>query len=362
MRFAWLLSFVLAAIYLAFVFVHAPAFPIQDDYHDSLQFILSYIETYGPRAQLDLFLSQHVEHRQVLNQLLYAGYFEVFGELDYRILILIANCYVLGVFILYGRSYNSPVLLLVGALFLFNVAYWNASFWLVAAATNFSLVFFALATLMLLDQPGRTSFFIALLAALACCLAFGNGLAILGFGALQLWLQGHRVTRLAIWLLWSTAIVVIYFQAYQQPELLQAILEHGDQRGVWQLALAEPLKFGQWMLAVIGSGFTFGHGGFRILAGGTLVAMWLFLLVRREDKRQLVTMLFSTFLLATLVLVANKHFALEFADLDLPNRYSFYSIVLGMFLLAAFTRHCQNRDIDLERADHPRKDLASRRA
>ena len=200
---------------------------------------------------------------------------------------------------------------------------------------------------MLLDQPGRTSFFIALLAALACCLAFGNGLAILAFGALQLWLQGHRVTRLAIWLLWSTAIVVVYFQAYQQPELLQAIFKHGDQQVAWQLALAEPLKFGQWMLAVIGSGFTFGHGGFRILAGGTLVAMWLFLLVRREDKRQLVTMLFSTFLLATLVLVANKHFALEFADLDLPNRYSFYSIVLGMFLLAAFTRHCQNRDIDL---------------
>jgi hypothetical protein len=343
--FAWVVALTLAAIYLALVYRHAPAFPVHDDYHDSLQFILAYMDTEGLEALTRLFLSQHVEHRVILNHLLFAAYYELTGGLDYRQLILIANISVLALFLLYARLYRSPVLITLGALLLFNASFWNGSFWLIAAASNFSVVVLALLTLLLLQGTSPTRFGGAMLAALACCAAFGNGLAILLFGAASLWLQGQRGSRLGIWLLWSGLILFAYFYNYQQPEIIQQTFYRGSEQHAWQLILASPAEFTRWLLAVTGSGFSFGHLGVASLAGFALIAGWLYLCLQSEHRQQPVTILFTGFLLATLALAAYKRFMITFSDVDLPNRYSFYSIVLGVFLIAAITRHCQRRGV-----------------
>lgn len=343
MRIAWAISILLAVGYLLVIGINAAPFPIHDDYHDSLQFVLAYADTEDLSRLGQLLLSQHMEHRQVLNHVLFAVYFELSGMLDYQLLLVIANCWIVVLFLLYARLFESPALRIFGALLLFNAAYWNGSFWLVAAASNFPVVTLALLTLMLLQIPGRTAFVAAGLSAVLTGLAFGNGLGILALGALSLWLQGQRRLRLGLWLLGSGLFVLLYFHNYQQPEIIQSMFYRGQEQDAWQLVLASPLQFLRWVLAVIGSGFSFGHRDFGTGCGALLVAAWLWLSARREYRRQSVALLFSAFLLLTLSLAAYKRFVLAFTEVALPNRYSFYSITLGLFLCAAFIRNWQHQ-------------------
>jgi hypothetical protein len=326
-----LLIATLAALYLILVYLNAAPFPIHDDYHDSLQFILAYVSTDDAGSLLELFFSQHWEHRQVLNHLLFAAYYELTGGINYPNLLVAANLWIVALLLLYSKLHREPALRIFAALLLFNAAYWNASFWLVAAASNFPVIVLALATLMLLDRGDQLGFSWALPVSLLTCLAFGNGLAILAFGGCALLLQ-RRWKEMLAWGLWSAVILALYFRGYQEPEVMQAVFYPQGQPDAWQLILASPLAFLHWMLAVIGSGFSFGNRTIAFLTGLLLVTGFLQLLRPRYRREHQLTLLFTGFLLLTLALAAYKRFAITLVDVDLPNRYSFYSICLGLFL------------------------------
>src|SRR4051812_9853370 len=65
--------------------------PVLDDYDAALGFLNAFIGTSGFRAKAALILSQHNEHRIVLDRLVFLGQYLILGKIDFRISILIGN-------------------------------------------------------------------------------------------------------------------------------------------------------------------------------------------------------------------------------------------------------------------------------
>ncbi len=327
------IGFGLAALQLLHVNQHAVDFPLHDDYQDSLRFLLDYQDADGILPVVNLMREQHIEHRQLFSRMLYALHYELFGVLDYRQLLVAANCLVILTWLLLAVHFRQPLLTLLGALLLFSSAYWNSIYWLAAAGSNFSVMLFGIAALLLLQARSAWSFGAALACAGMGTFALGNGFLLWPLGFAQLLLQRAATPRLACWAGAALFAVGLYFFDYHDPGVLQLIPNETGKRHPWELVLAHPLHFGQWTLAVIGLGFSFGHEMMATGVGlGLLVALgWA--LSHREARHHPATLAIIAFLLSSLCLAAYGRFVAGFAGIEIPNRYAYYSLLLALAIL-----------------------------
>lgn len=332
-RLALLIGMLLALASLARVYLYAGSFPIHDDYKDSLRFILDYMDAPWGLALIDVIREQHMEHRPTVSHILSALYFEARGDLDYRNLLLLANGMVVAVFLLLSCHFRNAWLTLIAALILLTPAYWNSMFWFAAAGSNFSVVLFALATLVLLGRKSQTSFNLALCSSLICVFSLGNGFLLLPVGLLQLYWQRAGRGQISLWCVWSLLCIALYFFDYQEPQIIQDMFYADGTENAWQLMLHKPLRFISWTLSVLGCGLGFGNDVLAMLAGGILCALFIYALASGATRSHPVASAMSIFLMLSLALVAHQRFFIAFTQVDLPNRYAFYSLVLTVVLM-----------------------------
>ncbi|WP_145999034.1 hypothetical protein [Oceanicoccus sp. KOV_DT_Chl] len=334
--------FLLALFYLYQIHLHSNNIPRHDDYSDSLRFMVEYLNATDFSQRLALFFEQHHEHRTVINRSIYTLYYSFFGELNYQHILLIANFFLIVLVLLHGAIFKHPIAMLTGALLILNLAYWGASFWVITAISYFAVTSFALITLILLTRTRPVPFILAMLSGLLCCYSLGNGMLILPLGAILIYLRNGPNRQLAIWLIFSIGTSFLFFRDYHSSEVITTIFYTDGRENQLQLVQSEPVKFIIWFLSLTGSGFSFGIEKIQPLIGLIIVIFAGFLL-KREFKQQPVPMLFCLFLLGTIALTAYMRFVLTFMDIDFQNRYSFYSLVLGAFLLSTFINHVNRK-------------------
>ena len=211
-------------IYYVTIYENAYNFPYEDDFNSALSFISDYSFTgLNIWGKLKLIFSQYNEHRIVFDRLVFLADYGLFGQLNFRHLILIGNLAQLLIGVLFFTVAFRPFLLNQKLLYLLPVAYslfsyqyWDLSTWSMAALQNLYVIPFAMFSLYSLCQPTRRAFALACGAAVLATYTSGNGLFTFIVGMpLLLLLKSYR--RLGIWVGLSIITIGLYFLKYMRP-------------------------------------------------------------------------------------------------------------------------------------------------
>src|SRR6266542_1891938 len=93
---AWI--FIPAVMYYAVVSQNVVNIPIMDDYEAILQFLLNFKSaSFGEK--LALMFSQHAEHRLLFSRIVYVTYYTLFGHVNFKHIIFIADLQLLAIFL-----------------------------------------------------------------------------------------------------------------------------------------------------------------------------------------------------------------------------------------------------------------------
>ncbi|CAG5071894.1 hypothetical protein DYBT9623_03870 [Dyadobacter sp. CECT 9623] len=220
-----------AAVFLIFLFtlfenaLNAPSF---DDYDTTINFIRRYyFDTESFKMRKDILLSRHNEHRILFSKSCAAIYYAIFGQLNFRHLIIFQNIFLLSFFglmiaVIRQNKQLTPEMLLITCLFLFSLAFWQVTFYYWGGIQHYTVFFFSFLTLFAVNnakQPLSASFFLGLLAALLAVLSFGNGFLALFLAAFILLIQ-RKWLMLGIWVI--CAAVLLYLTFLPLPEIKSA--------------------------------------------------------------------------------------------------------------------------------------------
>lgn len=310
------------AYYFHLVGENAVNVPVWDDYHTLIQFMNDFLNTETFRDKISLVFVQHIEHRLIFLHLVTISVFNLMGELDFKILCYIGNAalVVLALFFFYAFKgerafklfYFSPVLF-----FLFQPQYYDVILWQTALFSYFSVLIFALITLVLIVRRSRSAFVLASIFAVLTISCQGNGALIFPLGLFILILQ-KSYKRGAVWTLISAVSLGIYFINYTQipgnPGIVNAFLNFKD------TAL--------YVFCFIGSAPGFSLFYPSLFFGIGIVLYFIFLTATKYYKDNLV--FYSFFLFVFLTIGINALFrswkGLEFALTQ--SRYKFISVSL----------------------------------
>ncbi|GAB4038026.1 hypothetical protein GCM10028809_55020 [Spirosoma gilvum] len=212
------------AIYYVTIYQNAYNFPYEDDLNSALSFIADYhfggLSFWG---KLKLIFSQYNEHRIVFDRLIFLLDYALFGQLNFRHLILIGNLaplligYLFMKVVFRGLPLNQKLLYLLPVAYsLFSFQYWELSTWSMAALQNLYVIPFAMFSLYSLSRLGKGAFTAACLGAVLATYTSGNGLFtfVAGMGVLLL-MKSYQ--RLGLWVLVAAITIGCYFIGYIRP-------------------------------------------------------------------------------------------------------------------------------------------------
>lgn len=161
------------------------------------------------------------EHRIVYNRLVFWLIHTLGGEINHRTAMIAGNLSLFGVGILFlkvFRQFGFPAKYWLPVPFLlFGLASYYNQFWGMGAVSNFTVVWFALASLYFLVQPTWGRFGLAVLFALASTLTLASGLLVWAVGVVLLFFQ-RRYAPLTAWALLTALTVAFYVQGYVRPD------------------------------------------------------------------------------------------------------------------------------------------------
>ncbi len=280
-------------------------------------------------------LDQYAEHRIGYTRLVSLMYFQIFGYINFKHLILWGLGGLLGiqifVFAQVRKSSNSGLILLISSVLLLNFQYWENMMSAMTALQNLSAPFFSLGALFFLTRS--TSLNNRLLAYLFVCFSVftsGNGIILLPIGLIFILLNRESRSETLRWILFMVFIFGVYFYQYTTPPEV-----FGGRSNVW-VALANPLALFQNFTLFMTSCF---HGiGVPYLgcfALGALLVVYMSYysydaLVSGNEKKSKWYASIFIYLLGTSCLVAlNRSESLENM---LFSRYKIYSTLLMLFV------------------------------
>jgi len=289
---------------------------------------------------------QHNEHRVALTRLVSVIDYKIFGHLNFEHLMFFGNLALLVIWWLLTRFFKP----LPGAVWYalpiatlwFSLAFWENTFWGMAAVQNLWVVAWAVLTFWRLSR-GDKYWWWAIPMAFIGVFTSGNGILILPL-ALGVLLLQKRWKIAVIWAVFSILSIALYFWDYQSPPTdLSAT-------GSFQSFIRGFLLF----CGSIFEGLPFGNFPFQMpLWFGALslfvsLSMLLYIL-RSYWKRHFVLNEFDyfylggvAFALVTALIVNYSRTGLG-SDIMLLSRYKLYSALLVSFNIAYLTRLVSSR-------------------
>lgn len=214
------LSLVAAAAYLLAAGRLAVDFPYWDDYYavlDSLGKVRA-SETVGEKVAA--VFSQHNEHRVAWLRGVALSCWAVQGRVDFRTLIWLGNAglLALAVVLVVGarRSVRWPSVLALIPLGLLSPIQEKQMIWAMAALSNYWVLAFAAASLLLLSTGSRAGFGWACVLAVLATFTSGQGVLCFAAGVLLLVVE-RRWPRALIWLAILGLSAAVYFHHYTRP-------------------------------------------------------------------------------------------------------------------------------------------------
>lgn len=224
-------------IYYYTIYVNAYNFPYEDDYNSALSFISDFhFGGLNAWAKLKLLFSQYNEHRIVFDRLVFLTDYWLFGQLNFRHLVLIGNVSLLLIAGLFGTaafrslSLNQRLFYLLPIVYaLFSFQYWELSTWSMAALQNLYVIPFVLFSLYNLNQSGTKAFVLACGVAVLATYTSGNGMFVFIAGVpVLILLKSYR--KLLFWAITGLITVGLYFWKYirppYHPDIVDSLVNH----------------------------------------------------------------------------------------------------------------------------------------
>ena len=297
-------------------------FPYWDDYYavlDSLGKVRA-AETVAEKAAA--VFSQHNEHRVAWLRALALTCWEVQGRVDFRTLIWLGNTglIALAVILVAGthRSVRWPSLLALIPLALLSPIQEKQMIWAMAAISNFWVLAFVAAALLLLTSDTRAAFGWACVLAVLATFTSGQGLLCFPAGAVLLIIE-RRWPRALCWLGIMGLSAAAYFHNYARPPYHPApqiswtavqffpAAVGGAVSDLVCRAVAPVLADPRWEAALVPA--------IRAAVGLALIGLVAWLWVRRYYQRNLFVSVFLLYLLllCATASVSRSGFGLEHA-------------------------------------------------
>lgn len=259
-------------IFIYHVLTYATNQPRQDDYDAILDFLVTFKRAGFPE-RLALLFSQHNEHRIATSRAIYATYYLIFGNINFRNLIIL-DAVLLSLLFLnisyfikngLGRGWQFGVLVL--SMCIFDLSSYENMDFAMAGMQNFGVIFFFAFSLFCYDSKKSWAIWPAILFQAFCVFSSGNGNVGAFFIVLFNLVNGRRRTILASV---TTFIIVspLYYYHYVQPAS--------------DFLTLDPAKFVPFFLHTIGAHFSYTEGIFAACL--LLVTMFLSLPFTRRLK------------------------------------------------------------------------------
>ena len=317
-----------ALLYWITIYRNAYNFPYEDDFNSALSFMSTFaFSQLSGFDKIKLLFSQYNEHRILFDRLAFLGDYYLFGELNFRHLILFGNISVLLLSVLFFKVSLSSVpwrqrlfYLLPVAYSLFLYKYWDLSTWAMAALQNLYVMVFAMFSLYKLSQAGRRSFALACGAAVLATFTSGNGLFCFFAGVPVLLLLGSY-RQLTIWIAVGLGTVLLYFWGYRQPpyhpDVIDSLVNHTGRAIRYFFTLTGSILQNHAMLSIL-----FGAGSL-VLTVGLIAHLWY--TKRITDHLPIVGLLIFLYLTCFSLMATRSGFGVEQA---FSTRYGIVVVML----------------------------------
>jgi hypothetical protein len=215
---ALIVSLLLIGLYFYLWNHYAINIPKWDDYA-----LKAFIENYQKATtfsdKIATIVRQHNEHRIGLTRLATLIDFKLFGEINYKHLMLFGNSALILIWLLLTRFFRQTIASFWYALpvvtFWFSLAFWENTFWGMASIQNMWVVALTLWSCWIIAQNNRYWAWGIAVAGIAFYTS-GNGILALPIGLMILLLQKNWI-RSAIFLIGSVLLVGLYFYQFEIP-------------------------------------------------------------------------------------------------------------------------------------------------
>lgn len=316
------------SLYWITIFRNAYNFPHEDDFNSALSFMSAFgFGALSGVEKIKLLFSQYNEHRILFDRLAFLGDYYLFGELNFRHLILFGNVSVLLLSALFFKNTLPSVpwrqrlfYLLPVAYSLFLYKYWDLSTWAMAALQNLYVMVFAMFSLYKLSQPSRRSFALACGAAVLATFTSGNGLFCF-FAGVPVLLLLNAYRQLTIWVAIGVLTVLLYFWGYRQPpyhpDVVDSLFNHTGRAVQYFFTLTGSILQNHATLSIL-----FGVGSL-LLTAGLMVYLWY--TKRITDHLPIVGLLIFLYLTCFSLMATRSGFGVEQAY---STRYGIVVVML----------------------------------
>ena len=292
--------------------------------------------------QFNIIFRQHNEHRIVLTRIVAIIDYQLFGELNFKHLMLFGNLALLIIWWLITRFFKqtiAPVWYAIPIVTLwFSMAFWENTFWGMAAIQNFWVVAFALLCFWVLRRNDGYWWW-AMPVAFMAFFTSGNGILVLPISFLILLIQ-KQYQKSIIWVVFSGIIAVLYFQIldYHRPpqEFLVPTNIKTIFRGFMLMAgsIVEGLPFGSNITKL-----PLYNGWLTTFVSVSLILYVLRNLVKKQSELNHYDYFYlggTLFALLSIALVCYSRLG-GGTEMMLNSRYKIYSALLFSFNIAYLT-------------------------
>lgn len=318
----------LAAIfYFGYLWQGALNVPFADDIFDVLKVLSDLLGAEDPATAWEILYTQHNDHRTLSSRLLYFAVYLVSGEIDFRVLIFLANLALpLLLYSLYRVAHQHRLNYLVivpAALALFQPRAYGVMLWSMAAFAYFYVFLYGFYSLHCLYNVTRLRFAAATVLALLATFTLASGQLVWLVGLASLLHQYFREKRISYWyplcwLVFAVAACSFWRLGLNTPNTPMAMLES---------VLASPGYYVLYALTLLGNGVTEKSVALAASTGAVMLITLLVLSLRSRKQPDLRLELCCWYVVLSVIAMTMGRAPYSTIEYALSSRYSFPSII-----------------------------------
>jgi len=323
---AYLLMTGILIFYIGTILIYSSHMPISDDYGAVLLFLNNYVQTENLLDKLHAFFLQHNEHRIVFNRLIEVIQLKLFGEVNFKVLILIGNLgwlltlYLLWVYIK-RKNIISPWAFIPVVLIMLSFSHSALMTWAMASLQNYWQLYFSILTIYFMTTH-RFMYVIFLIP-----MAFftgGGGIALMPI-VFFYYLSKKLWKKSIIIFLLSIILVYIYFIGfhYQSNKI---------ERDIFSIVFENYQRFTIYCLSFLGN---IAEVSFLAISLGTIL-LGLFLFLIKKTFKHDPFIAWSLLFICLIVLMASLARSEGGVSQALSSRYAIYS---SLFMVLVYLQY-----------------------
>ena len=170
--------------------------------------------------KLSILFSQDGEHRLVFTRLSHILSYALFGDINFKFLVIFGNTALVALFFLFLKTIKVPHATLLSfipiSILLFQLQSWKNMIWAQAALQHQYILVFTGLTFYFLGKYSNRSFYSAFFFAVVSVFTHGSGLATIFIGWVAL-LISKRYRQSAVWAVGAFILGLFYFKNYLHP-------------------------------------------------------------------------------------------------------------------------------------------------